>query len=178
MAMIVAWTGKPRQSKERSLHHDGQNIVGGVTSRRNDRSGKMDAIDGPHIFEAREIPGADHIRRETTIVDAGANRKIQKGKGDDGMNWGPIPDRSIINVLKGIREGRINPKMKTYVFKLADRHLGVDAETEADARDYCDYKGYEIIDLVDVDPMTINGMTIEEIELEAKKRNLEGEIVK
>jgi hypothetical protein len=94
------------------------------------------------------------------------------------MNWGSIPDRSIINVLKGIKEGRINPKVKTYVFKLSDgRHLGVDDETEAGARDYCDYKNYTIMDLVDVDPFTINGMTIEEIKAEAKKRDLEGEII-
>lgn len=109
-------------------------------------------------------------------MDAGTNRKSEEGKGDQRMTWGAIPDRSIRNVLEALKTGRLDPEIKTYVFKLKDdRHFGVDAKTEKDARDYCDYKNYEIHDLVNVDPITINGMTIEEIKIEAKKRGIDNE---
>jgi hypothetical protein len=90
------------------------------------------------------------------------------------MAWGSIPDISIRNVLEALHDGRLDPTVKTYIFKLKDgRHFGVGEKTEAGARDYCDYKGYQIESLVNVDPITINGMTIDEIKLEAKNRGIE-----
>jgi hypothetical protein len=127
-----------------------------------------------HRIEAREIPGTGHIRWKPTIVDAGTNREGEKRKGDLIMAWGNIPDISIRNIIEGLHTGKINPKVKTYVFKLSDgRHLGVNGETELEARQYCDYKNYTIEDLLDIEIQTFNGMTIDEVLLEAKNRGIE-----
>lgn len=90
------------------------------------------------------------------------------------MAWGHIPDRSITNILEGLASGKINPNMKTYIFKLDDgRNLGVNGENELEARQYCDHKDYEIVDLLDIEIQTFNGMTLDEVLLEAKNRGIE-----
>jgi hypothetical protein len=89
------------------------------------------------------------------------------------MGWGSIPDRSIRNVLDGLKNGKINPEMKTYVFKLKDgRTLGVDAVNEDQARYYCETRDHVVVDLVDIEVLTINGMTIDEIKIEARNRGI------
>lgn len=84
-----------------------------------------------------------------------------------------IPDQLIVSVLDKVETGEINPNEKRYVFRMAGgRFVGIDAENESEAREAAEKNGDAVLELWDIEQQTFSGMTLQEIKILAKKRNL------
>ena len=87
--------------------------------------------------------------------------------------WGNVTNRSIQNIIDGLRSGLINPNIKTYVFKLKDgRTIGWNAENEDQARFVMESKDYVIDELIEIETQSYHGMSIDEIKIEARNRGI------
>lgn len=84
-----------------------------------------------------------------------------------------ISDQSIVDVIKRVSAGVIQPEWQTHVFKLNEyKHIGVTAPDEEMARYALLAANVDTADLVRIEQQTFEGWTYLELLEEGRKRGL------